>query len=185
MNTILGQTIPQFARDVARNMTDWTVKQDEADRDWCATLTHPSGASLFIRNGGREQITIYGRNAQGSYSRSDHKMGINPARGAAVVAKEIARRLLPDYMKDYAQQAEQVRQWQARHSEANRKAEELGAVLGTAASVKENYIYYYTSSGERSIFLDLVVGTDGDVRIESGRLTLEMARRVCHLVKEA
>jgi len=101
-----------LARQLAAVMPDWTFGQDP-DASHMVYLTGPDGAKLFV---GVDHDAPYAKRDErasisGSYpgnyddrphSVEHHSISVKISRGAAAIAKDVARRLLPDYLQDLA-----------------------------------------------------------------------------------
>lgn len=102
------EIVRQCAGMVATELGDgWTVDTSPAFAEYPgAYLDGPNGARLYIRadwrNADRLEIgTIYPDGARDVYPSAEYrKIGAGRGRGPAVIAREITRRLLPEYLPE-------------------------------------------------------------------------------------
>jgi hypothetical protein len=112
---------------------DESFKDD--GRDWRAFLDGPSGLRLFLSNtwGPKGTLHISGCFPQGMGT-DKHKINVSLARSPEIMAREIRRRLLPDYMLAFGiadrKKQENDAHAQARRETAKRFFDFLGEEVG-------------------------------------------------------
>jgi hypothetical protein len=134
-------TAPGLAKAIATHLPGWRFVVDEdGTRDHFAALERDDGAGLhlFVRTYGTPHLEITGRPPRYRDGRrySPHRwtrIGCSPTRDPAAIARDIARRLLPKYLIEYAKAVQFVAETEAGEDAAIATAGHLAAILGCAS----------------------------------------------------
>lgn len=172
------QTARQIAREVAPLLGEGWVFDDRDSAG--ASIAGPDDAELFfyLGYGSKGKVTISSSYPNGTYQKvwkyDRFEIGVSVSRGAAVIAKEIQRRLLPDYLPELARVRQAIADHDAAEARRDSVAEVLGKIVGSEARGGEIRLYH--SGGYHGA---INVGHGGDnVRIELGGLSSEQAELI-------
>lgn len=159
--------------------------RDRSNPDYAGgSITRDDGAELFLRiEGGR--LTISGQYPVGWYQkggRTEHfNIGVSPGRGAAVIAREIERRLLPDYLPEFARVVQAIAEHDRQEAARDDVAGRLAKVVNTSARDGEFTLYRLPGN----VYGNIRVGYGGDrVRVEISGLTPDQAEAVLRIASE-
>lgn len=147
ISTVQGRSLLDFGTDVARHLSltqpgEWSASWPAGEPSWCVYLTREDGARLIL--GRRDYQTRFdasgtfpttkGGNYYGPYA--EHRLSITLAdtKTPDQVAKDLARRLLPTYLPQYAK-AITDQAWDTAQAEVARNvALGLAELIGEEAS---------------------------------------------------
>ena len=184
-----------LARAVAAEL-GWTYCDRESDRRDSADIQGPDGMKLYLNNGywDHSRITIIGSRPQqnnGSHfsvSWPDNlRITVAPTRPAKAVAKDIERRLLPQYREAFQKAAEDIAERQRQRTEAERIASMLAGILGCKVSENNGAgsDFQIHPCNLRSGYADIKVSEySNEVEINLRWISPELAERVCAVLKE-
>lgn len=136
-----------IAVSLLAHLPGWTIAAERFDDQPFTELARADGATImvcvdrWIPKGRVEFSGRWPRFADGSQyhdSKPIPRISCSASRGAKVLAREITRRLLPDYEAAYAEAIAYVRQHDAAADEAGNVAARLVSALGTDAKLGEN-----------------------------------------------
>jgi hypothetical protein len=168
----------------------WAVGSSQ-NLEHSASVIRTDGAtvSLFVDGRHNARIEISGkcvRDCQGQYHPYDfHKkvprISVAHNRGAMVIAKEIERRFLPDYLPLFALGKEQATQHDAAYEAMRTLTKCLADCAGcTVSSAEQDRFSLY--QGYHKPSFDVQVGWHGDVTIKLENIAPELARQIMDLV---
>jgi hypothetical protein len=108
---------------------EWTLDELCAESYWQTTIKGPGGLSLFVDFSKRGRLFISGCGWPKDNTGHEHyprhgrnlKISVRGDRGAEAIAKEITRRLMPDYLNEHAKQKELA----AEYDEVAKKKERI------------------------------------------------------------
>jgi len=170
---------------------EWGPGQVETRFGWktIAIIPGPDGASLELRCFD-DRISVQGVYLQKGYAYRNHPKPITVAmsRSAAVLAKEIQRRYLPDYLETYNDDVTRAKQREEYQAATRAAAEHLAEVLGIEppegarcyAAVKWGDVPGFPMTAY--IKVDMTAGNYGDITITSAPLPL--MERLAETVKK-
>jgi hypothetical protein len=178
-----------WAQLIAEQLTgEWSAS--DGPSSYSATLTGPDGESLFVNIGWRNEepklaisASFNGLKEHIPYkAKKSHDIGVSKAKSPATVAREIERRLLPDYRVILGQ----ARERKANHDESERITSELldqfvdilGGRLYQHDRSNTAHFGDYNNGGKIQILSDDV---QFEIRLPRAR-ALEMASAVAALV---
>ena len=161
-----------LAKQVA-GILGWKYNEDA--QNWLALLSNAE-ASLGLEMTHKGKVVVTGFLPKGNYSRHDlhgPKISITASRGPEAIAKEIQRRLLPDYEAVMAEAMKRKADAEAYDNAARNNLERLADAFGTVVrdgdttlhvgSVNDNYYGVATAGNTwarlelRSVPIDMAV----------------------------
>ena len=153
------------------------------------TITRPDGAGVYFSVLADKRVHVGGERPAGtSYGIGDNPPdGITVAlgRGPRVIALEITRRYLLDYLSWYANAARRLAETQAVEAARHALLSELAAILGVAASKPGRDQQVYAHLLRPGSSLAVVTGSyDGTVNIKINSATPELARAILRIIRE-
>lgn len=187
---IVRQTAGMVATELGEG---WSVEVDADTAENNATLLGPDGARVFMHlpmygNTDRFEITgWYGWQKIRDMYPEPKRVSINVGRmrGPAVIAREITRRLLPEYLPEL----ERVNAWLVKRgeSEATRDAvaADLFALAGDEPGPHAQHTVYVKNAARNGGITRMTVGLGGSIDVERMYLTPAQARRVIAILQEA
>lgn len=178
-----------LASDVAAALGDgWRSEYDpDSFGRYRATLHGPDDAKILMwrdRYGNDGKLTVSGSYPDNNaYDVKHVKIGIGETRGAAVIAREIQRRLLPDYLPELVR----IKKDNARRTDNRaarlRLAEELaGPIKGRVIDdARSSHTHIVTYDNGLSVSIDINHDASGG-RIEVSSATADQLRAIIALL---
>ena len=169
----LEKDLPKLAREVAAALGDLPGREWQHDIGWPGFGERISGPSdrfitLTVPYNTRGQVEISGSYPAGSSAMYDLKhfeITVRADRGAEVIAKEITRRLMPDYLAELAR----LKVWLANQADRAERQRQLADRISVATDldyrhVGQTYMFHYYRQGGLSFRLE--VSTSSTIRVE-------------------
>ena len=137
-----AEEFQSFAKAIAAEL-GWTYREREADRRDSADIDGPDGMKLYLNNGywDHSRITIMGSRPQQKNGKhfsvnwpDNLRITVAPNRPAKAVAKDIERRLLPNYRVAFQKASDDIAERHEQRMEAERIANNLAGILGCQVS---------------------------------------------------
>lgn len=188
-----------LAREIAPALGDgWTVDDDREPYDWAAFINGPNGATVrigvdrygspesgkvecyaFLPNGSRD-VLRYDENGR-------HVINVSESRGAAVIAREIARRLLPAYLEQLADVNGRIAR---QNAAATLRAETIESLArdfkGSVASNGHKPNEARFGHGSRDYYGSVEIRHDSkSVDLEIHGLPVDLARKIAAILRKA
>lgn len=175
---------------------DWSV-ETERESSWNALIYGPNGARIFIAGEHFKpapcKLEIAGWLPEGSrdvvhYDETmTHKIGASESRGAEVIAREITRRLLPEYLAHLADVTERIAK---RNDAAATRAATIVKLAqdfrGSVASNGYKPDEARFGHGSRDYYGSVEIRHDSkSVDLEIHGLPVELARKIAAILRKA
>ncbi|MGA2260006.1 MAG: hypothetical protein ABSH28_01070 [Acidobacteriota bacterium] len=190
-----AEEFQSFAKAVAAAL-DWTYCEREADRRDSADIDGPDGMKLYLNNGywDHSRITIMGSRPQ-SESRNHFSVNwpdnlritVAPNRPANAVAKDIGRRLLPNYREAFQKASEEIDERHQQRMAAERIANNIAGILGCEVSKNNGpgSDFQIHPRNLRNGYADIKVSEySNEVEINLRWISPELAERVCAALRQ-
>lgn len=182
---------------------EWYVKVDEDNYSRRISNRKRPNAALYVQNNGYntakkcsisgdvrvdgKYIDVYEpREGSGWYRAVNPSISVTIARGPEIIAKEITRRLLPEYLRILTLAEAQVAKEKAYAANKQSNLERLAAVAWVILRKREEYNQPQTEfrATVGSIRTDVKVNGDSTADIVLNDLTIEQAERIIALIRE-
>ena len=146
-STVQGRSLLDFGADVARHLSltqagEWSASWPAREPSWCVSLTREDGARIvlghrdyqhrFDASGGFP--TTKGGNYYGPRSENRVSITLADTKAPDQIAKDLARRLLPTYLPQYAQAVAGQQRDNAQAEAARNVAFALAEFIGEKAT---------------------------------------------------
>jgi len=190
-----AEEFQSFAKAVAAAL-DWTYCEREADRRDSADIDGPDGMKLYLNNGywDHSRITIMGSRPQ-SESRNHFSVNwpdnlritVAPNRSATAVAKDIERRLLPNYREAFQKASEDIAERHQQRMEAERIANNIADILGCEVSQNNGpgSDFQVHPRNLKKGYADIRVSEySNEVEINLRWISAELAEGVCAAIRD-
>ena len=184
-----------FAKEVAAEL-GWRYHEREEDRRDSADIDGPDGMKLYLNNGywDHSRITIMGSRPQ-SESRNHFSVNwpdnlritVAPNRPARVVAKDIERRLLPNYREAFQKASEDIAERHQQRMGAQRIANNIAGILGCGVAPNNGpgCDFHVHPRNLMKGYADIRVSEySNEVEINLRWVSPELAERVCRTLKQ-
>lgn len=159
---------------------EWTIKPTDNPHDDNVTLAHVSGASIGLRTsqyGDKGKIVCGGYGTHSAHQvriEGTHEIRVSVSRGASVIAAELTRRLLPDYLAAFAKQTAAIAEYDAGDRAIERTTMELWEHAG-----KPSHKPWRRSNGKTGPMQFYAPGASGAVIVHSAT-SIEIEVRGVH-----
>lgn len=191
--------IHALAKDVAKHLPGWKYDKKGLDAGMYSTLaailTDGGDGTLalsynyykagMIRIDGR--YPHYADNTTCFVANMPHSISVGEARGAATIAKEITRRLLPDYVATLAKVLAAIKERKTYHAACETNAKRLGDILGETPGTR-GVRHIDLANLQLSFFDDDIHGSVEDIRDTAVKIEITLpiadAARVLKVVQK-
>lgn len=120
-----------LAREVATALGDgWSPLPNEPGYGYWPQIAGPDGATVFLRREGAKVEVHADYPGNDAYDVKHLTIGVSVSRGAATIAREIQRRLLPEYLPELARVQAHIADRGRMRAARMALAEELAAPIG-------------------------------------------------------
>lgn len=202
MTTAQRNEFLPLAEDIAKALSeDWTVKpSDASEGGWRVRMVRSTGGTVAVwrDRDHPDKVTLDGQfpdppngvrysDVQHLAPKHDaHRIRVNPSRGPVVIAREIERRLLPDYLPALATWEAHMQQKAAAFEAQQKMLRILADILNTKPrkGSRNDHPEYVEWSPFGQGVARFVVDKDGDgARLESTHLSAEQAVAVAETLR--
>jgi hypothetical protein len=193
------RAMPPLAADIVQGLgLGWSVENDADRDDWCHGfwLAGPGGLRLYVEKGDRydmpKRVQIIGLYPQDDPHRAHrYSIGCGIAQGGQKIARDVERRLLPDYRAELARAYERIARQESDVCRRFALRDELLEVLAAHAprlighrqdERRSEVAAGHVGKGS----LDVQLNNDGsEVKIEARWISADVARAMVAAFAEA
>lgn len=146
---------------------DWSdaadIRQDAGPRLYLSTARERGRLYIGAGFNGAETHRPWRHDIPGGHL--SHSITVSLGKSGEAIARDIKRRLFPDYLPEYAETMQRKAQAEAQRDEAFRAAQEIARIFGAAAPERRRDEGSYTVYGDG---VDAEVSSGGSVRFKIG-----------------
>lgn len=175
-----------LAVEIAARLPGFRMEREKDDDNHVTTLLHEDGRAINISapsypHSDRGKLAISGyftreQREQRSYDDTEQRIMVSASRGAVVIAKEIARRLLPEYTAMWEKRVQRVAEATKYANQSLNNACLIAQALGEKRPEKDSFRFF---QGE--VYGDVQV-SGMSIKIEARCLTLEQALAIAKII---
>lgn len=142
------------------------------DYAWSATLSGPDGAAVWLSPGDDgAKLEIHGNYPDNdAYDVKHVRIGVSVSRGAATIAREITRRVLPEYLTELSRIQAHIADRAAMKAKRRAFADELAEPIGARVEETDR-----TNDTRVTVWNGIRVTINLDYRAESGHVEIHQA----------
>jgi hypothetical protein len=189
-------TARELAAAIGRHLPGWSIEEkgDEETGRWMAVLAREDGAAIVLRlaTWGRAQLEIHGRAPKYPDGRTFvgrvTKIGCNPSRSPASLAKDIAQRLLPAYLAEYERGVRYIDERVREEAEALLLARRLAAFLGEEPrAMKDSRVSVHLGECTSPAYghIEIMAAGEPHISMRLSRLSVAQAERIAAALGDA